>query len=488
MIVQKEAGKMRIFGCMSFKERQQNGEDGMRNLTIDNITKVCEGRLYGSEFVTDAHKEASGVVLDSRLLQENYVFIATRGEKVNGHKFIPSVFEKGAMAVICEEIPKDLTGPCIQVENSFTALKKLAAFYRQQLELKVIGITGSVGKTSTKEFVAGVLSAKYNVWKTQGNFNNEVGLPLTVLQLREEHEIAVLDMGISDFGEMHRLSEIARPDICILTNIGQCHLEFLGDRDGVLKAKTEIFDFMNPEGMILVNGDDDKLITLKPKWKNKLVTFGRNPWNDVFAVNEISKGLLGSVADIQGKVKVPALKIPLPGEHMVLNALAASAAANMLGLSMEEIKTGMKKVQSVSGRSNIIGFRDFILIDDCYNANPVSMKAAIDLLQSAHGRKVAVLGDMFELGEEEEKLHFEVGEYAKGKVELLICVGNLAEHIYKGAATQKYENNRVLYLKEKKEIYSLLEKIILPQDTILLKASHGMGFADIVSWFEKMYS
>lgn len=460
----------------------------MKNLTVETIVKVCEGTLYGKEMVKDDAKEADGVVLDSRLLQENYVFIATKGEKVDGHKFIPSVFEKGAMAVICEDVPEDLTGPCIQVKDSFVALKKLAAFYRQQLDLKVIGITGSVGKTSTKEFVAGVLSARYRVWKTQGNFNNEVGLPLTVLQLRDEHEIAVLEMGISDFGEMHRLSEIARPDICILTNIGQCHLEFLGDRDGVLRAKTEIFDFMNPEGTIFVNGDDDKLITLKDKWQEKLVTFGRNQTNDVFAANEVSKGLLGSLADIQGKVNISEVQVPLPGEHMVLNALAASAVADMLGLSTEEIKAGMRKVQSVSGRSNIIPLQDFVLIDDCYNANPVSMKAAVDLLQSANGRKIAVLGDMFELGEEEEKLHFEVGEYTKGKVDILICVGDLAKYIYEGAMENKEEDTLLLYLKEKEELYLHLEHIIMPQDTILLKASHGMGFADLVSWFEKTYS
>ncbi|MBR3808663.1 MAG: UDP-N-acetylmuramoyl-tripeptide--D-alanyl-D-alanine ligase, partial [Lachnospiraceae bacterium] len=411
----------------------------MKNLTVENIVKACDGTLYGKEFMKNCKEEAEGVVLDSRLLQENYVFIATRGEKVDGHKFIPSVFEKGAMAVICEELPQTLSGPCILVKDSFVALKKLAAFYRQQLELKVIGITGSVGKTSTKEFVAGVLSAKYNVWKTQGNFNNEVGLPLTVLQLREEHEIAVLEMGISDFGEMHRLSEIAKPDICMLTNIGQCHLEFLGDRDGVLKAKTEIFDFMNPEGMIFVNGDDDKLITLKEKWQDKLITFGRDMKNDVYATNEMSKGLLGSVADICGKVDISGVVVPLPGEHMVLNALAASAVANMLGLTSEEIKAGMKKVSAVSGRSNIMPLQDFVLIDDCYNANPVSMKAAIDLLQSANKRRVAVLGDMFELGEEEEKLHYEVGEYTGGKVDLLICVGNLAKNIYEGAMKNKGE-------------------------------------------------
>lgn len=460
----------------------------MKNLTVENIVKACEGTLYGKDLIKDHMSEAAGVVLDSRLLQENYVFIATKGEKVDGHKFIPSVFEKGAMAVVCEEIPENLTGPCIQVKDSFVALKKLAAFYRQQLDVKVIGITGSVGKTSTKEFVAGVLSAKYNVWKTQGNFNNEVGLPLTVLQLREEHEIAVLEMGISDFGEMHRLSEIAKPDICMLTNIGQCHLEFLGDRDGVLKAKTEIFDFMNPEGKIFVNGDDDKLITLKEKWQDQLVTFGRNEGNDIYAVNEISRGLLGTIADIQGKINIPKVMVPLPGEHMVLNALAASAVADMLGLTSEEIKEGMKKVTAVSGRSNIMPLKDFVLIDDCYNANPVSMKAAVDLLQSANGRKVAVLGDMFELGEEEEKLHYEVGEYTKGKVDFLICVGNLARNIYEGAMEKREEDMTLLYLDNKEDVYSRLQQIIMPQDTILLKASHGMGFADIVSWFEKNYS
>ena len=459
----------------------------MKNITIQKIAEVCAGTIYGKEWINEEKTEAAGVVLDSRLLKEGYVFIATKGEKVDGHKFIPSVFEKGALAVICEDVPQEITGPCIQVENSFTALKQLAAFYRQQLDITVVGITGSVGKTSTKEFVAGVLETKYQVWKTQGNFNNEVGLPLTVLQLRDKHEIAVLEMGISDFGEMHRLSEIAKPDICVLTNIGQCHLEFLGDRDGVLKAKTEIFDFLNPNGMIFVNGDDDKLVTLKEKWKDRLICFGRNQSNDVYAINEVSKGLLGSTMDIVGAMEVEGVQIPLPGEHMVLNALAAAAVAKHLKLSVDEIKQGIKTVKAVSGRSNLIPYEDFVLIDDCYNANPVSMKAAVDLLQSANGRKVAVLGDMFELGEEEGKLHYEVGEYAKNKVDVLICVGKLAKEIYQGALVDNKANQNLLYLSDKEEVYKHLKEIIKPQDTILLKASHGMGFADIVSWFERNY-
>ena len=248
----------------------------MQNMTLANIaaclkSPLCQGD--GKEAF-----EITGAVLDSRKVEPGFLFFATRGERVDGHSFIPQVVEKGAALVICEDAP-EVEVPYIQVPDTFAALKKVAAFYREQLTIPVIGVTGSVGKTSTKEMIAAGLSTKFNVLKTQGNFNNEVGLPLTVLQLRQEHEIAVLEMGISDFGEMHRLSEIAKPDICVITNIGQCHLEFLGSREGILKAQSEIFDFMNPEGSILVNGDDDKLITLKEKWKNKLVTFGRNPEN-----------------------------------------------------------------------------------------------------------------------------------------------------------------------------------------------------------------
>lgn len=460
----------------------------MKNLTIQSIADACDGKIYTRESEKVKTTEAKGVVLDSRLLEEGYVFIATKGEKVDGHKFIPSVFEKKALAVVCEELPEELPGTCILVENSFEALKKIAMYYRKQLEITVIGITGSVGKTSTKEFVADVLSEKYKVWKTQGNYNNEVGLPLTVLQLRQEHEIAVLEMGISDFGEMHRLSEIAKPDFCILTNIGQCHLENLGDRDGVLKAKSEIFDFMNPEGTIFVNGDDDKLISLKEQGEKKVITFGRNQNHDIFAVNEVSKGLWGSVMDISGKIELSGVEVNLPGEHMILNALAAAAVADTLQMTPEEIIKGMQRVKPVGGRSNILKIGDFVLIDDCYNANPVSMKAAIDLLQAANNRRIAVLGDMFELGEEEEKLHYEIGEYIRGKAQVLICIGKLAKKIYEGSMKGTQKEMEVIYLEKKEEVYSRLEQMIMPQDTILVKASHGMGFSDIVSWFEKKYS
>ncbi|MDE7287170.1 MAG: UDP-N-acetylmuramoyl-tripeptide--D-alanyl-D-alanine ligase, partial [Lachnospiraceae bacterium] len=267
----------------------------MKNLTMANMAKACGGVLHEPEKKLGTKlREASCVVIDSRKIEPGGVFIATKGERVDGHTFIPDVIEKGALGIICEREIDNSPVPYILVEDSFHALKAIAEFYRKQLSIKVVGITGSVGKTSTKEFIASVLSVKYKVLKTEGNFNNEIGLPLTVLSIREGHEVAVLEMGISDFGEMHRLSRIARPDLCVLTNIGQCHLENLGTREGILKAKSEIFDFMNPDGYVFVNGDDDLLSKLSQKGNHAPIHFGLNPANEIYASDVMSKGLFGS--------------------------------------------------------------------------------------------------------------------------------------------------------------------------------------------------
>ena len=250
---------------------------GMRNMTLSHIAEACGGTLYvdGKPYTCDASreddsmevewkaKEASCVVIDSRKIEAGGVFIAAKGERADGHSFISQVADKGALGVVCERTPENCSIPYILVEDSFKALRDIGEYYRKQLDVKVVGITGSVGKTSTKEVIASVLAQKYRVLKTQGNFNNEIGVPLMVLSIRKEHQVAVLEMGISDFGEMHRLSKIARPHICVITNIGQCHLENLGSRQGILKAKSEIFDFMVPQGKVFLNGDDDLLSPLQ---------------------------------------------------------------------------------------------------------------------------------------------------------------------------------------------------------------------------------
>lgn len=460
----------------------------MKNMTLKNIARACRGTLCGGE---GREEKASCVVIDSRRLEPGGIFIATRGATVDGHAFIPQVSAKGALGVVCEKPPSDGVPedfPYILVEDSFQALKDIAEYYRSQLDIPVVGITGSVGKTSTKEFIAAVLSVRYRVLKTEGNFNNEIGLPLTVLSIRREHEAAVLEMGISDFGEMHRLSKIARPDVVVMTNIGQSHLERLGSREGILKAKSEIFDFMNPQGCVFVNGDDDLLCHMREKDGRRVLHFGQNPANEIFASDLESCGLSGTRAMIHGDLKVFPVEVPLPGEHMVQDALAAAALGMYFGLTARQIAEGIRQVQNVKGRGNVIELPFCRVIDGSYNANPGSMKAAIEMLTLAFERKVALLGDMFELGEETASLHGEVGIYAvEQKIDVLVCVGGLSRHMYEAArdcAEKKGNENRteLFYFESLESMIKGLPDILRKGDAVLVKASHAMEFEKVVEW------
>ena len=463
------------------------------NLTIGQIVEATGGRLVYDGRESGLQKfldrQADSVVLDSRQVRSGGVFVATVGERVDGHSFAESVYEKGAVLAVVQREPQEAEhwGPYLLVENTLLALKDIAEYYRKTLRIPIVGITGSVGKTSTKEFIAGVLSEKYNVLKTQGNYNNEIGVPLTLLRIREEHEAAVIEMGISDFGEMHRLSKMARPDIAVITNIGQCHLENLKDRDGVLKAKTEIFDFMSPEGTICLNGDDDKLRTVTPTEGRKLRFFGIEnvEQTSVYATDIVKKGLWGSEAVLHNSQgESYGVKVTLPGAHMVLNATAAACVAEVLGLTPAQIQTGLEHVEAIGGRNNLISTEKLTLIDDCYNANPVSMKAGIDLLCMADTKKFAILGDMFELGENSDKMHAGVGEYAVEKgIDGLICVGENSRHMY-DAASIKAAGGKVRYFETREALLSALrenrEELLPENATVLIKASHGMHFEEVV--------
>ena len=466
----------------------------MKNMTLERITEVCDGVYYGSE--TDKTKEITGAVIDSRQVEPGYLFIAVKGEKVDGHRFIPQVFEKGALAVLSEQELSDPAGPYIRVESTLGAMKKLAAYYRRTLDIKVVGITG----TSTKEMIASVLSQKYNVLKTEGNFNNEIGLPLTIFKIREQHEVAVLEMGISEFGEMHRLAEMAYPDICVITNIGLCHLENLLTRDGILKAKTESFEHLTPEGIAVLNGDDDKLCEKKTVNGNKTVFYGIGKEaklakteqgekylaeKEVYATDVEPVGLDGTKAVIHIGEENFAVMIPIAGEHNVYNALAAVCVARKLGLSVDEMKRGIESVKTIGGRSNLIHKEGMTIIDDCYNANPVSMKASIDVLAAAPDRKIAVLGDMGELGENEKELHAMVGEHFKGKgIDVLFAAGVLSENLAQ-AVKKCSPQTEVHYFKSKDELTAELLPYVKSGDTVLVKASHFMGFPEVVGQLTK---
>ncbi|MCM1091899.1 MAG: UDP-N-acetylmuramoyl-tripeptide--D-alanyl-D-alanine ligase [Butyrivibrio sp.] len=480
------------------------------DLSIGEIARACGGQLVT---VGQASKEdlcVDSVVLDSRRVTAGGVFVATVGERVDGHSFIPQVFAAGAVLVVTEKPPEQVERECdvpaaewgsyVLVESSFQALKDIARYYREKLSLPIIGITGSVGKTSTKEFIAGVLAEKYRVLKTEGNFNNEVGVPLTLLRIRGEHEVAVVEMGISDFGEMHRLSEMARPDICVITNIGQCHLENLKSREGILKAKTEIFDFMAEGGEVCLNGEDDMLRAVTQVRGKATHFFGLGGYDgeEVYADSIVSKGLWGSEALINTESGSFQVEIPLPGRHMVLNAAAAACVAGLLDLTEAQIQEGLGKLQAVGGRNHLLRLSDYTVIDDCYNANPVSMRAALDLLAMADTYRVAILGDMFELGEDSDAMHLRTGAYAAASgADCIICVGENARHMYEGAVgacetvdmeSRSARGQKVMYFADRQGLLDCLKsqkKTLLPCGcTILVKASHGMDFAEVVEYLK----
>ena len=456
----------------------------MENITINQVVNATKGIYYGKEKLKSTL--LTSVVIDSRKAKEGSLFIALPGEKVDGHSFIPEVVKSGALCIISEKkLSKDLE-PYILVDSSKKAFIEFAKYLRGQLDIKVVGVTGSVGKTSPREMIASVLSEEYKVFKTTGNHNNDLGISLMLSGIDNSIEIAVLEMGISEFGEMHLLSEIVRPDICVINNIEPCHLESLGDLDGVLKAKTEMFDFMAKDGNIVLNGDSEKLIQIQNVKGIKPVFFGINKKHDVYAENIEKHGLKGTSAMLVVKGEAVPVNIPVPGEHVIMNALAAAAVGNCMNISYENIKKGVENVSGVEGRLNIIENKNHTIIDDCYNASPASMKAGISVLASAEGRKVAILGDMLELGNEKEQYHMSTGEFAaEEEIDLIICIGELGKLIKDGADKANKGNSEVVYFMTKEEFMAVSDKYINKGDVILVKASNGMKFKEILNHLKK---
>ena len=358
-------------------------------MTLSRIATVCGGTYYGDE--SKKNEEIAGAVIDSRQVEPGYLFIPIKGERVDGHTFIPQVFTKGALAVLSEHTLENPAGPYILVDSCAMAMQKIAAAYRRALDVKVVGITGSVGKTSTKEMIASVLSQKYNVLKTEGNFNNEIGLPLTIFKIREEHEVAVLEMGISHFDEMHRLAEMAQPDIMVITNIVLCHLENLITRDGILKAKTESFEHLAEDGMVILNGDDDKLATVSEVNGRKPVFYGIGAVSDgsmehgstgnkreIFAENVRTVGLESTECTVHLGKEVFSVTLPLAGVHNVYNSLSAIAACVKLGISMEDIREGLKNFTGTDRRFQKKGVFNGVTVVDDYAHHPDEITATLN--------------------------------------------------------------------------------------------------------------
>lgn len=450
----------------------------MKYMTITNIASSCNGTLYNCDNILDL--PVTGITIDSRNISKDFLFVPMVGARVDGHDYISQVMEMGALCTLSEKVLDNIDTPYILVESCSQALKDMAKFYRKKLDVKVVGITGSVGKTSTKEMVASILSQKYNVLKTAGNYNNEIGLPLTIFNLREEHDVAVLEMGISEFEEMSRLTDVASPDIAIITNIGACHLETLIDLEGVLRAKSEIFESMNQDSSIILNGEDQMLSTVGDIHGKAPLFFGLDSNKYCYASSIENMGLDGTKCTIHIEDKTITPIISIPGEHMVLNALAGAIAGHKLGLTSDEITAGINALVPVSGRNNIIKTNNYTIIDDCYNANPVSMKASLDVLNTATTRKIAILGDMGELGANEIAMHEEVGEYLSTlELDALYCIGDLSINIANKALALDAPCD-ICYFPCKEDFISKMDELLITGDTVLLKSSNFMKFNQLV--------
>ncbi|MFA6939456.1 MAG: UDP-N-acetylmuramoyl-tripeptide--D-alanyl-D-alanine ligase [Clostridiaceae bacterium] len=447
----------------------------MEKISIEDILKAIDGKLIKE----GKSSNFSEVFIDSRKKVREGIFFGLKGEKVNGSKFAAMASENGASLIIIDEMTVDIekvkdSASVIIVKDTKEALKNLAKYYRACLNIKVVGITGSNGKTSTKDLASAVLSSKYKVLKTEGNFNNDIGLPLTVFKLDNSYDAAVLEMGMSNLGEIHSLVDIARPDIGIITNIGVSHLQNLKTRENILKAKLEITDFFDKENTLIINGDNDLLKDIKDD-KFSIIKAGKEKYNNIYAndikllENGVSFGIWedGNYMDC---VFIAAL-----GEHSVTNSILAIALGRKMGLTYAEIKEGIKNLDKTKMRLEVIDKTNYKIVNDCYNASPDSMKAAIDVIKSFKGRKIAVLGTMLELGESSAKMHREVGRYAKENgADMLLAAGDFKDEYLSGFG------NGCHTFSNKRDLALFLKDNIRQDDVILIKASRGMKFETII--------
>ena len=461
----------------------------LKEITPAEIASATGGRLVtfggGSSAV-------SSVVIDSRDAAPGSLFCAIRGERTDGHAYIASAVKSGAAAVLCEHEPENIPGDfvAVVVDDTVDAMNDLAAWYKTLFSLRTVAVTGSVGKTTTKELIASVVSARFKTRKTEGNLNSTIGLPLTIFSLRRDDEAAVLEMGMNHPGEISRMSKTAKPDVAVITNVGTAHLEYLGSREGILRAKMEITDGMTEgAGTLLLSGDNDMLRTVSRSPMHPQYFSAAGDTSAAYYATDISEEggeIRFTFHGADGAVWED-VRLPMRGLHNVSNALAAIGVGRTLGLTEDEIRRGLLDYRSVGMRQNIVVSGGVRVIEDCYNANPESMHAALDVLRSVArengGASAALLGDMLELGEGGPRLHREIGAYAASLgLKTLFCYGPLAAYIGEGAIEGGMKPDKVVWEPDTEHPERLAEEIVrrlVPGDTLLVKASRGIAAENV---------
>jgi UDP-N-acetylmuramoyl-tripeptide--D-alanyl-D-alanine ligase len=469
-------------------------------LTVENVICALGGRSYTRARLTD---RVSGVTVDSRQARAGSLFVALPGEQADGHRYVADALARGAIAAIVERdvacgTMLDLRDPsqapeggevvplpvCLRVDDSLAALQQIAAWWRTQFDVRVIGITGSIGKTTTKEFIASVLAQRYGVLKSEGNYNNEIGLPLTLLQLDADHERVVLEMGTYGPGEITLLTDIARPQVGVVTNVGPVHLERMGTVERIAECKSELPRALPADGTAILNADDERVRGMAAVTRAHVLTYGLSGSSDLRADEVESHGLEGVSlvfhdARSHGRERAIRAQIPLGGRHSVYTALRAAAVGLVEGLSWEEILRGLGAGEPLRLVA-VPGIHESTLLDDTYNSSPDSAIAALDLLAELEGRKIGVLGDMLELGAHEAEGHSRVGRRAMDVVSILVTVGERGCLIGESAIQHGMPPEQVIHVADNVAAITRLRELIHAGDVVLIKGSRGMAMEEIV--------
>ncbi len=437
----------------------------MGKITLAQAAAWCGGR------VEEKYKDVEflGANMDSRNIQPGQLFIALEGAR-DGHDFIPMAVEKGAAAVLCKHCNENI--PAIIVEDPRIALGQIAAGERQRIGMKVVAVTGSVGKSTTKEMIACVLEGSYKVAKTPANHNNDIGMPMAILDMDSDTEVAVLEMGMNHFREIAYLTGIGKPDLAVIVNIGTMHIEHLGTQDGILKAKLEIAEGLSEQGTLLLNGEDPYLRKAPGMVTCETAFFGGA--DGFVKANEVRQTSENLTIEAVWEGQLFRVELPLEGMHYVPDALAAIAVGLKAGVSIGDIQRRLSNFRNLAGRQEIYQVKNFTVISDCYNAGPESMAAALRVLGGRPGRHIAVLGDMLELGVRTQAEHYRVGRIAAENARIVLAYGPNAKRVVSGAITGGMPDSKAIAFEDRDQLVSTLLRMAKPGDVLLFKGSHGM--------------
>ena len=455
----------------------------MPRLTFQQLADMIGGRVVSG----DPQTTSSSVIIDSREIKPGAVFFAVKGERLDGHDFVAQALEKGAVGAVVSRVPENVAGkPLIQVDDTTRALQRMASAIRDRYDVTLIGITGSAGKTTTKEMIATLISSERRVHKSWGNFNNQIGAPLCLDNMPDDAQVVVSEMGMNHAGEIAEIAGLMRPHVGVYTNIAPVHIEFFGTIEGIAAAKRELLENVIPGGTIIVNNDNEHVVRISQGFNGRRVTYGVENDAEYRGTNIRERGLLGTRFTLNAEGESREFELALPGRHNLDNLLAAIACARAVGISWEGIERGVRDVKPAYHRGVIVPFNGAQIYDDTYNSNPYALARTLELMSQADvsGRRIAVIGDMLELGEQELQFHADAGRGIPRSIDVVVGVGTRAQALLDGAREAGFEESQLRHFADAHAAGAFLRAFVQPGDLVLIKGSRGVGLDKAVAMLE----